>query len=128
MYTTITLVAADQDPKTLDRDQGVTKRCRLSWLTDRALVYEPKCGGIGVCCGVSTNEYSCAHGAQINFGDFTPCLTYDLNVEIKQMWKTCCAIVLFHFWHQLRIPIPFTWRSLSHNFNININYQILKRT
>jgi hypothetical protein len=27
--------------------QGVTKRCRLSWLTNRALVYEPKYGGGG---------------------------------------------------------------------------------
>jgi hypothetical protein len=27
--------------------QGVTKRCRLSWLTNSALVYEPKCGGKG---------------------------------------------------------------------------------
>jgi hypothetical protein len=26
-------------------------------------------GGV---CGVSANEYSCAHGAQINFGDLTP--------------------------------------------------------
>ncbi len=25
--------------------QGVTKRCRLSWLTNRGLVFEPKCGG-----------------------------------------------------------------------------------
>jgi hypothetical protein len=24
---------------------GVTKRCRLCWLTNRALAYEPKCGG-----------------------------------------------------------------------------------
>jgi hypothetical protein len=32
--------------------QGVKQRCRLSWLTNSALVYEPK-------CGVSTNEYSC---------------------------------------------------------------------
>ncbi len=24
--------------------QGVTKRCRLPWLTNSALVYEPKCG------------------------------------------------------------------------------------
>ncbi len=50
--------------------QGVTKRCRLSWLTNSALVYEPKCGGGGG-CGVSANEYSCAHGAQIIFGDLT---------------------------------------------------------
>jgi hypothetical protein len=28
---------------------------------------EPKCGGGGG-CGVLANEYSCAHGAQINFG------------------------------------------------------------
>jgi hypothetical protein len=30
-----------------DPDQGVTKRCRLSWLTNSALVYEPKCGAEG---------------------------------------------------------------------------------
>jgi hypothetical protein len=28
--------------------QRVTKRCRLSWLTNGALVYEPKCGGGGL--------------------------------------------------------------------------------
>ncbi len=28
--------------------QGVTKRCRLSWLTNSAIVYEPKCGGRGL--------------------------------------------------------------------------------
>jgi hypothetical protein len=28
-------------------NQGVTKRCRLYWLTNSALVYEPKCGGGG---------------------------------------------------------------------------------
>jgi hypothetical protein len=40
--------------------QGVTKRCRLSWLTNSALVYEPKCGGReGESCRVSANEYSC---------------------------------------------------------------------
>ena len=32
-------------------DQGVTKRCYLSWLTNRALVYEPKCGGTGGIAG-----------------------------------------------------------------------------
>jgi hypothetical protein len=32
--------------------QGVTKRCRLSWLTNSALVYELKCvGGRGVVAG-----------------------------------------------------------------------------
>ncbi len=58
---------------------GVTTRCRLSWLTNSALVYEPKCeGGWGEGgYGVSANEYSRAHGAQINWGDPTPYLTYD---------------------------------------------------
>jgi hypothetical protein len=32
-------------------------------------------GGGG--CGVLANEHSCAHGAQMNFGDLTPYLTYD---------------------------------------------------
>jgi hypothetical protein len=49
-----------------------------TWLTNSALVYEPKCGG-GSGCGVSANEYSCAHGAQINFGDLTPRLTYECS-------------------------------------------------
>ncbi len=31
-------------------------------------------GGVG--CGVSADEYSCAKGAQINFGDLTPYSTY----------------------------------------------------
>jgi hypothetical protein len=34
-------------------------------------------------CGVSANEYSCAHGAQINFGDLTPYITYDLGCTLK---------------------------------------------
>ncbi len=37
----------------------------------------PNAGGGGG-CGVSANDYSCAHGAQINFGDLTPYLTYVL--------------------------------------------------
>ncbi len=40
---------------------GVTRRCRLSWLTNSALVYESKCGGREGVCGVSANEYSCSH-------------------------------------------------------------------
>ncbi len=43
--------------------EGITKRCRLSWVENSAIVYEPKWGGGGGCC----NEYNCAHGAQINF-------------------------------------------------------------
>jgi hypothetical protein len=32
-------------------NQGVTKGCRLSWLTNSVLVYEPKCGGEGGVAG-----------------------------------------------------------------------------
>jgi hypothetical protein len=35
--------------------QWVIKKCRLPWLTNSALVYEPKCGGRGGSCGVSAN-------------------------------------------------------------------------
>ncbi len=41
--------------------QGVTKRCRLSLLTNSTLVYESQCRGIQGGCGVSASEYSCAH-------------------------------------------------------------------
>ncbi len=49
-----------------------------SWLTNIAarLVYGPGGGGAGG--RVSANEYRCVHGAQINFGDLTPYLTYAL--------------------------------------------------
>jgi hypothetical protein len=53
---------------------AITKRCRLSWLTNSALVYEPKCGG-GWGCGFSANEYCCAHRARTNFRYLTPYLT-----------------------------------------------------
>ncbi len=42
-------------------------------------------GGRG--CGVSVNEYSCAHGAQINFLDLTPCLTYTW-ISFISYWHT----------------------------------------
>ncbi len=33
-------------------------------------------GGEGGYCGVSDNEFSCTHGAQINFGNLTPYVTF----------------------------------------------------
>ncbi len=51
--------------------QGVTNRCRLSWLTNSAIVYEPKCGGGGLWGLSQWVLYSYAYGAQINF-DLTP--------------------------------------------------------
>ncbi len=72
----------------------VTKRFRLSWLTNSALVYEPKCGGRDF--GASTNKYSCAHEVQINFGDLTPYLTYAYIIELNVTcypteYKMCIA-------------------------------------
>jgi hypothetical protein len=32
-------------------------------------------------CGVSANEYSCAHGARINFGHLTQNVTYGCTVR-----------------------------------------------
>jgi hypothetical protein len=71
-------------------NQGVIKRCRLSWLTNSALVYmyEPKCGGMGGGV-VSAYEYTAAyitwHGAQINWrSTFT--LTFGANVY------HCCVV------------------------------------
>jgi hypothetical protein len=64
--------------RTMPPVQEVTNRCRLSWLTNR---WAQKWGGGGG-CGVSANECSCAHGAQINFRDLTPYLTYGCCTDI----------------------------------------------
>ncbi len=59
--------------------QGVTKRSRLSWLTNRTLVYEPICGGRGGGVAGSQPVNKVVHtGAQINFGDLPPYLTYEV--------------------------------------------------
>jgi hypothetical protein len=60
----------------ISSQHGVTKRCRLTWLTNSALVYEPELGGRWG-CGVLANERICSHGDQINFGDHIYYLTYD---------------------------------------------------
>jgi hypothetical protein len=44
-----------------------TKRYRLSWLTNSALVYEPKCEGEGGSCGVPANEYSCTQEPKLTY-------------------------------------------------------------
>ncbi len=44
-----------------------------------APLYEPKYEGGD--WGVSANEYSCVRGAQINFGDLPPYLTYDFALS-----------------------------------------------
>jgi hypothetical protein len=47
-----------------------------SWLTNSALLYEPKCGGGGGGGEFAGSQpMSTAHRAQSNFGDLTPYLT-----------------------------------------------------
>ncbi len=58
--------------------QGVTKRCRLSWVTNSALVYEPECEGKGRVAGpqpMSSAVHHCTRSPN-NFGDLTPYLSY----------------------------------------------------
>ncbi len=55
--------------------QGFTKRY-LSWLTNSALVYEPKCGERGGISGGVNQWDSCAH-----FWDLTPYLTYGSTLK-----------------------------------------------
>ncbi len=58
---------------------GDTKSCHLSLLTNSALVHESKCGWWGRIAGsqpMSTALHITWHGAQINFGDLPPYLTY----------------------------------------------------
>jgi hypothetical protein len=71
MYVCITDCTVSEDRKEMS--------FILNDLQDSALVNEPKWGGGGGVCRVSAKEYSCAHGAQINFGDPTPYLAYGLN-------------------------------------------------
>jgi hypothetical protein len=42
--------------------------------------------------GVSANEYSCARGAQINFGNVTPYLTYNDTPSARQISKPGCSV------------------------------------
>jgi hypothetical protein len=39
--------------------------------------------GVGWGCGVTANEYSCAHGAQINFGDLTSFNPWEKSEKIS---------------------------------------------
>jgi hypothetical protein len=78
-HSIISITRSDSKPKYLV--QGVTKRCRLSWLTNSAPAYtSPNAGGWRVAGSqpMSKAVRIMWHGAQINFGDLTPYLTYDL--------------------------------------------------
>jgi peptidoglycan hydrolase-like protein with peptidoglycan-binding domain len=64
---------------------GVTKRCRLYWLANSALVYvSPNAGGRGALRGLkpTSEAVHLYKGAQINFGQLTPYLTYEMAGQI----------------------------------------------
>ncbi len=88
LYRTVPSTTFDQ------LHSGGYKRCRLSWLTNSGLVYELKCRGGG---GGGVRVHSqliqlctmhIAHGAQINFGDLTPYLTYACNLQERSAKHT----------------------------------------
>ncbi len=70
------------------RHQGVTKGCRLSWLTNSALVNEPKWGGEGVELRGLSQWVQLYTVALINFGDLTPYLTYGRHYKRTWQWST----------------------------------------
>jgi hypothetical protein len=60
----------------------------------------PKCKGErGWGVSGSANEYSCAHEAQINFGDLTPYLTYANRA------RSCISISFFSFFFLVKNDI-----------------------
>ncbi len=63
--------------------QGVTitKRCRLSWLTNSAAYLSPNAGG-GRACGGLSQWVQLYTEAQINFGDIAPYLTFGINIYL----------------------------------------------
>jgi hypothetical protein len=50
--------------------------------------------GVGGSCGDSANDYSCTHGAQINFGDLNSYLTYDLRRHMKNGYLPSLSVIL----------------------------------
>ncbi len=99
-------------------NQGVSRRCRLSWLTNSAIVYESKWGGGGWSQPMSTAVHMW-HGAQINFGDLTPYLTYAVNLSkalYKQYFWPLQKLTESHIgnWKQLQnSPLDFTDSSVQ---------------
>ncbi len=46
-------------------------------------------------CGVSANEYSCAHGDQMNFGDLAPLTYAGVETETRPTISNSCRTVSF---------------------------------
>jgi hypothetical protein len=87
----------------------------------------PNAGGWGV-TGVSANEYSCAHGAQINFGDLTPYLTYDcafLRGRLEHEKVTSfTASYLLQYLSNATIITRYTWMVISRKENYMMDLKV----
>ncbi len=98
---------------------GVTKRCRLSLMTNSALVYESQCGGIRGVAGsqpMSTAVHITCHGAQINFGDLTPYLTYGCSNKMQ-----CCTFCRAPGFERSSVS-QLTWRKKFSSQTFPSNY------
>jgi hypothetical protein len=73
--------------------RGVTKRCRLSLLTNSALLIRVQMRGEGGSCGVSANEHSCAHH-----------VTWSPN----KLWRSTS---IFNLWRTVYIIWTRLWYS-----------------
>jgi hypothetical protein len=88
----------------------------------------PDAGGGGR-CEVSANDYSCAHGAQINFGDLTPYFTYVFRPSHYDSQARSEVVVLrfgaLFFIYQFADlpPLP-----LTQGFNVHAIGSILSQT
>ncbi len=108
--------------------QGVTKRdfVYLGWPIAPSY-RSPNAGGRGGGCGVSDNKYSCAHGAQINFGDLPPYLTYAVLQKFGLCMKKthCCAYCILENYNLIfrvyRIFCGSTLAPLLYYFIFNNN-------
>ncbi len=69
-------ISSERAPPMISEKQGSQRDvvCH-GWLIAPSYMNPNAGGGVWGSCGVSANEYSCAHGAQINFGNLTPYLT-----------------------------------------------------
>jgi hypothetical protein len=69
--------------------QGVTKRYSLSYLTNSALVYEPKCGGRGElrglsqCCGSETFISDPVSDPDPAFSEFLIRIRFRIRIRIR---------------------------------------------
>ncbi len=68
--------------------QGVTKNCRLSWLTNSPSYMSPNASFGGVVAGSPepmSTAVQCAYGAQKNLGDLIPYVTFDLLYTVQSL-------------------------------------------